>query len=86
MHRNGFRPKQHPRPGILGAFADAVVQLEAGHRAAGRRERRAGPVDFQLAAESAHPQSAMPDAAIEPIAETQSFQSHCSGLKYASQR
>src|SRR6202167_2545495 len=74
VNSNGFSSQQHARSGILGDFADSVVQLEAGHRAASRRERRAGPVHLQFAAESAHPQSTVPDAGIQPVAQPQPFQ------------
>ena len=38
MYSNGFGAEQHARPGFLGDFADPVVELEAGYRAAGGRE------------------------------------------------
>src|ERR1700737_3634510 len=74
VHTNRFDAEPHPRTGVLGDFADPVVELDAGHRAAGRRERRAGPVDFDLAAEPAHAQPAMPDSGIQPVAQPQPFQ------------
>ena len=74
VNANSFDAKTHACTGLLGDFADPVVQLHAGHRAAGRRERRAGPVDFDLAAESAHPQAPVPDAGIQPVAQPQPFQ------------
>src|SRR6201996_7229412 len=74
MNTNSFDAKSHPGAGFLGDFANPVVQLDAGHRATGRRERRAGPVDLDLAAESAHPQAAMPDPGIQPFAQPQPLQ------------
>ena len=74
MNAYSFDAKPHARAGVFGDFADPVVQLDAGHRAAGRRERRAGPFDLDLAAESAHPQAAMPDPGVQPFAQTQPFE------------
>src|ERR1700761_9629087 len=74
MNTNSFDAKSHPGAGFLGDFANPVVQLDAGHRATGRRERRAGPVDLDLAAESTHPQAAMPDPGIQPFAQPQPLQ------------
>ncbi len=71
---NSFDAESHARAGFLGDFANPVVQLDAGHRAAGRRERRAGPWHLDLAAEPAHPQAAVPDPGVEPFAEPQPFQ------------
>src|SRR6202044_1039163 len=71
MDTNSFDAKTHTRPRILGDLANPVVQLDAGHRASGRRERRSWPVHLDLAAEAAHPQAAMPDPGIEPVAQAQ---------------
>src|ERR1700722_3169341 len=74
MNTNSFDTKSHAGTGFLGDFANPVVQLDTGHCAACRRERRAGPVDLDLAAESAHPQAAMPDPGIQPFAQAQPLQ------------
>src|SRR5581483_3382405 len=74
MYSNRFDAEPHLSTGVLGDFADPVVQFDAGHRAAGRRERRAGPVDFHLAAEPAHPQAPMPNPGIQPVTQPQQFQ------------
>src|SRR5205823_11046727 len=64
---NPFRPPFPTR-------RSSDLQLDAGHCAAGRRERRPGPLHFDLATEPAHPQAAMPDPRIEPFAQPQAFQ------------
>src|ERR1700748_2902078 len=74
MSTNNFDAESHTRTGFLGDFADPVVQFDAGHRATGRRERRAGPVHLDLAAKSAHPQAAMPDPGVQPFDQAQPLQ------------
>ena len=43
MNADRFDAESHPCAGFFGDFADPVVEFDAGHRAAGGRERRAGP-------------------------------------------
>jgi hypothetical protein len=74
MNSNCFRAKQHPCTGVFGHFADPVVQLQAGHRTAGRRERRAGPVNLHVAAEPAHLQAAVAEVDVQPVGQAQPLQ------------
>ena len=69
VHINGFDAQQHLRAVVDGDHADAVVELGARHRAARRRERRAGPRDLDVGAEARHPQPVVRDPAVEPRAE-----------------
>ena len=74
LHINGFHTQQHLGALVGGHHPDAVVELGARHRAADRRERRARPLDFDVAAEPDHPQPAVLHAALEPRAEPQPLQ------------
>src|ERR1700752_2421508 len=71
---NGFHAHQHLGAFVGGHHPDAVVELRAAHRAAHRRERRTGPLDFHVTAEPHQEQPAVLHAALEPRAEAQPLQ------------
>ena len=56
-HVNGFDAEHHLRAVVDGDQPDPFVELGAGHRAARRRERRAGPRHLDVGAEPGHPQA-----------------------------
>ena len=71
---NGFCAEQHLGAVIGGHHPDAVVELDARHRAADRRERRTGPLDFDVASEPDQPQPAVLHAPFEPRPEAEPLQ------------
>ena len=74
LHINRFDAQQHLGAVVGGDRADPVVEFDAGHRAAGRRERRARPFDFHVGAEPGHPQAPVPDPAVQPRAEAEQLE------------
>ena len=74
LDANGFDAEQHLGAVVDGDQADALVEFGAGDGTAGRRERRARPLDLDVGAEARHAQSAVAHLAVQPRAEPQQFE------------